>query len=274
MLASATIHAAFARHYVSVTSPCVALLEEVSRNIEPMMSVDAHLLQLAGTFRVQSAEDGGWVIDDESCGIRERWSDMHAAVRALQHALIKRFMQTRPDLVWIHAGVVRVCDQAVLVVGPPGQGKSTLVAELLDWGCDYLSDEVAAIDPAACTVLPFAVAPYKRIATAARVPSERLHEIPKVAVPIAPASICSSPVPIRSIYFLRSGEARAAAVIEPASPAVALLEISRNSFTCELNRAEEMSRLCKLLGRVDAAYLEYVQPAQAASRIIKAAARA
>lgn len=274
MLASATIHAAFARHYVSVTSPCVALLEEVGRNIEPMMTVDAHLLQPAGAFRVQTLDDGAWVIHDESIGIQERWSDMRAAVRALQHAMIMRFMETRPDLVWVHAGVVRLCDQAVLMVGPPGQGKSTLVAELLDWGCDYLSDEVAAIDPAACTVLPFALAPYKRIATAARVPPERLHEIPKVAVPIPAASICSSPVPIRSIYFLRTDETRSAAVIEPSSPAVALLEISRNSFTCERNRAQEMGRLCKLLGRVDAAYLEYAHPSQAASRIIKAAARA
>jgi hypothetical protein len=274
MLASATIHAAFARHYVSVTSPCVALLEEVGRNLEPMMSVDAHLLQQAGAFRVQTADDGGWVIHDESCDLQERWSDMHAAVRALQHALIKRFMQTRPDLVWIHAGVVRLCGQAVLMVGPPGQGKSTLVAELLDWGCDYLSDEVAAIDPAACTVLPFALAPYKRVAMATRVPPERLHEIPKIAVPIAPAAICSSPVPIRSIYFLRTGPSPDTAIIEAASPAVSLLEISRNSFTCELNRGEEMARLCKLLARVDAAYLEYAHPAQAASRIIQAAARA
>jgi hypothetical protein len=45
----------------------------------------------------------------------------------------------------IHAGVLRSGDACLLLPGPPGTGKSTLTAALLEHGYEYFSDEVAPL---------------------------------------------------------------------------------------------------------------------------------
>ena len=52
------------------------------------------------------------------------------------------------DLLLFHAAVLAADDRAVLLPAVSGVGKSTLAAALVLRGLDYLSDEVAAIDPA------------------------------------------------------------------------------------------------------------------------------
>lgn len=48
--------------------------------------------------------------------------------------------------VFIHAGVVAIGGQAVVLPGRSMTGKTTLVSALLDAGADYLSDEYAVLD--------------------------------------------------------------------------------------------------------------------------------
>ena len=57
----------------------------------------------------------------------------------------------------VHAGAVVAPDgTAVLLPGPSGAGKTTLVAGLVRAGFGYLSDEAGAIDPATLCVHAFA----------------------------------------------------------------------------------------------------------------------
>ncbi len=60
-----------------------------------------------------------------------------------------------PDRIFLHAGVVGWDGRAILVVGPPQSGTSTLVAELLRAGASYYSDQYAVLD-AEGRVHPFA----------------------------------------------------------------------------------------------------------------------
>jgi hypothetical protein len=66
------------------------------------------------------------------------------------------FATTRDHLL-VHAGAVVAPDgTAVLLPGPSGAGKTTLVAGLVRAGFGYLSDEAGAIDPATLCVHAFA----------------------------------------------------------------------------------------------------------------------
>ncbi|MBV9612590.1 MAG: glycosyltransferase family 25 protein [Acidobacteriaceae bacterium] len=64
------------------------------------------------------------------------------ATRLLDEALLKRLK----GLTAVHAGVVRINGQGLLLPGKTNAGKSALVAELLERGAEYLSDEYALID--------------------------------------------------------------------------------------------------------------------------------
>ena len=59
------------------------------------------------------------------------------------------------DFLFLHAGAVAGGGRRVILPAAPETGKSTLVASLLRLGCEYLSDELAPIDPVTAGVYPF-----------------------------------------------------------------------------------------------------------------------
>ena len=264
-----TIYASFGEHYISVSSESSSLLSHVARNLEPMLALEP-VGSAAGTFYISEAQ-GALSTGEEGSTAQHHWDDLHSAVRTLHHAVIKRFIDVRSDLLWIHAGVVAFAGRALVLAAPAGQGKSTMVGELLEWGCTYLSDEVAPIDPVKRAVLPFPVSPWKRVTTNENYPPERLHEIPKVPVRLASTVVAAAPVSLGQIYLLRHVQHSTATPIVPCSPAVAVLEMSRNSFNSQESRAVEFGRLCEVASRVQAAYLDYADATEAAQRIIAVA---
>src|ERR1044071_9118767 len=69
--------------------------------------------------------------------------------------LIIEAEKLRPDLYFVHAAVVAFRDRAIALVAPSGFGKSTTTWALLHHGFEYLSDEIAPIEPRTFRVLPF-----------------------------------------------------------------------------------------------------------------------
>lgn len=59
-------------------------------------------------------------------------------------------------LVLVHAGAVALDGVGVLLPGGMEAGKTTLTAGLLQAGCDYLTDEAAAIEPSTYRIVPYA----------------------------------------------------------------------------------------------------------------------
>ena len=87
----------------------------------------------------------------------QRFDDLERLARAFA-ADARHFVALRAkQRVFIHAGVVAVGDQAILIPGRTLTGKTTLVAELLRSGATYYSDEYAVLDGAGW-VHPFAKA--------------------------------------------------------------------------------------------------------------------
>lgn len=77
------------------------------------------------------------VIKSDSC---------EKCLNALESNLRLTVAEFAPELVFLHAGVVGWNGEAVIIPGKSFSGKTTLVAEFVRRGCDYLSDEYAIID--------------------------------------------------------------------------------------------------------------------------------
>jgi hypothetical protein len=66
----------------------------------------------------------------------------------------RRIVSSGSDYLMFHAAAAAKDDRVVILPAPTGSGKTTLVAELVRAGMDYLSDEVVAIDPESGLVHP------------------------------------------------------------------------------------------------------------------------
>lgn len=77
------------------------------------------------------------------------------AARAVLIGLNQAAATHASDAILLHAGVVARGGRALVVCGESGAGKSSLVAALIVDGWEYLTDEVAAIDPDGWKVTPY-----------------------------------------------------------------------------------------------------------------------
>jgi hypothetical protein len=141
----------------------------------------------------------------------------------------------RPDLYVVHAGVLVRGNVALMLVARSGVGKSTLTWALLHHGFSYLSDELAPVDLATLSVLPFPralmvkrapPAPYPLPATAVR--TSRGFHVPSEALP---SQVGTTPAPLAAIFFLE----RAGAAGEPSVRALTAAEGAARLYANTLN---------------------------------------
>ncbi|WP_433967059.1 hypothetical protein [Tunturiibacter gelidiferens] len=135
-------------------------------------------------------------------------------IRVLDEAVIQRLTTLRA----IHAGAVLWEGRALLLPGATHSGKSSLVAEFLQRGATYFSDEYALIDSEGC------VHPYPR-------PLLLRNSCPE-QIPVLPcewnAPIGETPVPVDWILSLEYRPSLAWSV-SPVSQSEALLILLQNT---------------------------------------------
>ena len=81
-----------------------------------------------------------------------------ASTVAFSHLIFEANQQAierTTELVKLHAAGAVLHDRAIVLPGPMGAGKSTLVAGLVQRGLGYITDEVIAIDPTSARVRPY-----------------------------------------------------------------------------------------------------------------------
>ena len=118
-----------------------------------------------------------------------------------------KLQRLRQDLFFLHAAALQHRQNAFILTGPPGAGKSTLSWALLHHGFGYLSDEMAPLDPATLAVQPYPHAlclkseppppygyPDNTVAT------RRAHHIP---TSIASIRLVRQPLKISMVFFTR-----------------------------------------------------------------------
>jgi hypothetical protein len=98
----------------------------------------------ASRVLIREAEDGRFsvVADDEPPVVGLARDDLPTFV---MEALVRGLVKNLATGVAIHAGAVAHNGSAVLIAGPTGAGKSSLVAWLIGNGFTYLSDEIALL---------------------------------------------------------------------------------------------------------------------------------
>lgn len=160
-----------------------------------------------------------------------------------------------PGLVRVHAAVASLHGDAVLLAAPMESGKTTLVAGLVRAGLDYLSDEVAALEPDTLTVQAYPkalsvdpgswsaladFAPHVDPGVAAWLPDQ--WQLPATA--IRPGAVTATAQP-RVLIFPRY-EAGAATRLAPLSRADAVVRLVHSTFRF----AEQPDRDLEALGRL------------------------
>jgi hypothetical protein len=139
------------------------------------------------------------------------------------------------DRVLVHAAAAARGGDAVVIVGPMGAGKSTLVAALVGAGLGYLTDEVVALDPASGLVQPYpkylSVGPALAHLTPPRPAAVRMVVGDQHLVPVAalrPDALAGPSRP-RTVVLPRY-EQGAGVTLTPIAPPDALSAVAEHAF--------------------------------------------
>ena len=95
----------------------------------------------------------GWTMRRDETAIR--CSDSYDLIYEFEKDMTERVQLLRPDLFFIHGAALSVAERCVIISGASGSGKSSLAWFMGHNGFDYLSDELAPVDPAVLHVEPY-----------------------------------------------------------------------------------------------------------------------
>lgn len=168
----------FRNHRVLVTSPDQEIVSQVLARFQAM-SVEPgnEILSLEITGR-----DGDYGLAGPE-GATIRAGSVAEIVKEAEACVLRTFIDRTPDLLWFHAAAAASPEGAVLIVGPFGAGKSTIVTELCDAGWAYLSDDVIPIDPKTMKALAYPRSPNFREGPSRSWSSERVRALRKTERP-------------------------------------------------------------------------------------------
>jgi hypothetical protein len=152
--------------------------------------------------------------------------------------------------VLVHASAAARAGTALVMPGPMGAGKSTLVAALVRAGLDYLTDEVVAIDPGSGLVRP-----YPKYLSLDGDPSgaapadvrDFLGDSTLLAPDaLRPGAAAREPARPRFVVTPRY-EPGATATLAPLRPAAALAALAQHSFHLETDPARTLDVLAAVV---------------------------
>ena len=95
----------------------------------------------------------GWTMRCDETAIDCRNS--YDLVYEFEKDMTQRVQLLRTDLFFIHGAALSVSERCVIISGESGSGKSSLAWFMSHNGFDYLSDELAPVDPAVLHVEPY-----------------------------------------------------------------------------------------------------------------------
>ena len=250
----------------------VAVYSDAPEVLAGLKSIFREMLESEPTRTVERLEvqrrDGKYNV----WGITEayiEYGSLADTVERLRYEVVLRLIQARSDLIWLHAGAAAYRGSSVIILGPWGRGKSTLVTSLYANGWSYLSDDVVALDPNSGRAFPFPLTPMVREDPGEELPLERLSELRKTVVLLLPKRISRDPVPIRTVVFpvYRRG---CHTELLPCSPATAALELLKNCLNFPSHRDAAVRYVCDLVRKVPAFRLSYSDGRLAAELIAQA----
>ena len=200
---------------------------------------------------------------------RIEYGSLADTIERLRYEVVLRLIQARSDLIWLHAGAAAYGSSSVMILGPWGRGKSTLVTSLYANGWTYLSDDVVPLDPNSGRAFPFPLTPMVREDPGQELPFERLSDLRKTVVSVQPERVCRDPVSISMVVFpvYRRG---CRTELLPCSPATAAMDLLQNCLNFPSHREAAVRYVCHLVKKVPAFRLSYSDGRVAAELIAQA----
>ena len=175
-------------------------------------------------------------------------------------------------LLAIHAGAIVHRERALVLAGPSGCGKTTLTLALVRAGHGFLSDELAVLDPAARTVLPYPRSAHVRPLTLDLIPElEPLCERARqrdlgdgnewVVTPQALAArftgCLAGEAPLDAVVLLAGPpDPGAAPRLTTVAPGVAVMELLRGIPAAAIDFGAALSHVAAAVGAARCARLE------------------
>ena len=95
----------------------------------------------------------GWTLRREGAAIQ--CQDSYNLIYQFEKDLTHRLQLLRSNLFFIHGAALSLAEHCVIISGESGSGKSSLAWFMSHNGFDYLSDELAPVDPAFLRVEPY-----------------------------------------------------------------------------------------------------------------------
>jgi hypothetical protein len=213
----------------------------------------AYVQQLYAQLATAGTAETNYVIDDSGLRFGDELltDDDSLVIDMLVWHVNREVVGRSGQHLLLHAGAVQSPAGAVVVAGPSGTGKTTLVAALVDAGLDYLTDEIAALDLNSGLVLPYAK-PLTVKGEGQR-PIERVGE----------------PCPLAAAVFA-AYEPDATPRLEPVHRADALIELAQNSFNFPDHGAAALEALAGAIRSAQCHRLVMGDPHAAAALVIEA----
>jgi hypothetical protein len=204
----------------------------------------------------------------DSTGHAVRGSAEHVLHQACK-SMTAAFAGAHDTLLWLHASAAASDGSAVLLVGPAGSGKSTLVVKLVERGWCLVGDDAVPVDVSRAEAWPLPINPHVRAplpvpdASAARVLAQ-----PKALLTVDAHLIALSPEPIRAIVFPEYVPRAAPTTLRKLS-VVSAAEVMVRACLCtdRVDRLAIVKSVFRLSGAVPRYRLRYRDPTSAAARI-------
>lgn len=194
-----------------------------------------------------------------------RSRDLVLALDVLESELRQGVASRARGRVFVHAGVVGWRGRAIVIPGRSRSGKTTLVAELLRHGAEYLSDEFAVLDSRG-RVHPFA----KPLSVRGPGGCDRHASRPRAEDLGSRSATRSLPVGLVALASYREGAAYEA---RPLSPGEAVLEMLAHTVPARLRPGSALDALSLAASKAVLLRVERGEAAPAAGRLVEALER-
>jgi hypothetical protein len=264
-MAEQTIHVGLGDYQVALRTDVPEVIATVTRSFREMLvcktasavaRLEAHWN--CGHYRLEGIGEPARPLTSKTLFIKHVFTELR-----------QKFINYHSSLLWIHAGAAGHGGRAVLIVGPGGRGKSTLVTGLCATGWTYLSDDITPVDSSSDQAFPFPIAPAVREDAGCEMPLEWLSDIRKIDVEILPEAVCRQPMSLGALVF-PSYSHSSPCKLARCSPASAALELLGNCLNLAIHREAAVGYFCDLVKRLPAFRLTYKSASLATELIAQA----
>ena len=194
---------------------------------------------------------------------------LRTTLYVVKRDILSRFVHSRPDLLWVHAGAVERADRSLLIAGEPGRGKSTLVTLLCKLGWSFLTDDSAPIRLVSREIVPFPQMPHRRIHPGRHLAPDEFGMLEREDVEIPTEGVRRTPAVIGALVFPHY-HAGVSSRLDRCTPGEAALEALRHCTNFPDHKEIAVAGMARLASLVPAYRLFYDDRLTAAALLDKA----